>query len=130
MKAVSREKRAAETRVSELEADFKSVLAKHAREVESATSARREASRAAAARQAAEAELQRSAMLVRVPSGRLSRDCVPRGGCCSFPHYDIAHALHSSEHRGACICFDRRFFPQKYFFFVHSLQVPCPNRIR
>lgn len=62
---MGRERRSAETRVSELEADLKSVLAKHAREVESAASERREAARASGACQTAEAETQRVFAIVR-----------------------------------------------------------------
>lgn len=65
VRAVSREKRAADSRVAALEADLKAVLAKHAREVDSAATARRDAARSAASRQAAEAELNRIATTVR-----------------------------------------------------------------
>ncbi len=56
---MSREKRAAEAAKGALEVDLKVVLARHAREVEAAAGARREAARAAAARAAAEAEIGR-----------------------------------------------------------------------
>lgn len=65
MKAVSREKRAADARVGALEVDLKAVLAKHAREVESATTARRDANRSAAAKQAADSEIKRMLGTVR-----------------------------------------------------------------
>ena len=73
VKAVSREKRAADARLGALEVDLKAVLAKHAREVESATAARRDANRSAAARQAAEGEIKRLSMTVRV---RMCCHCV------------------------------------------------------
>lgn len=57
VKAVSREKRAAEAAKGALEVDLKAVLARHAREVEAAAAARREAARGNAARAAAEAEI-------------------------------------------------------------------------
>lgn len=56
---MSREKRAAEAAKGALEVDLKAVLARHAREVDAAAGARREAGRAAAARAAAEAEIGR-----------------------------------------------------------------------
>lgn len=65
IKAVNREKRAAEAAKGALEVDLKAVLARHAREVEAAASARREAAREKAARAAADAEIQRLGNQVR-----------------------------------------------------------------
>jgi hypothetical protein len=77
---VSREKRAADAARGALEVDLKAVLARHAREVEAAATARREASREKAARAAADAELARLSNQV----GRLP---------ASAPDAAHAHAL-------------------------------------
>lgn len=86
VKAVSREKRAADAAKGALEVDLKAVLARHAREVEAAATARREASREKAARAAADAEL-----------ARLSNQ-VSRLPACALD----AHTLTHVHHRPAC----------------------------
>ena len=67
---MSREKRAADAAKGALEVDLKAVLARHAREVEAAATARREASREKAARAAADAELGRLSNQVKEPFAR------------------------------------------------------------
>ena len=71
MKSVAREVKVLSKARDALELDFKAVLARHAREVDVASTARREATKAQAARAAAEAEMQHIKLTASAAAQRL-----------------------------------------------------------